>query len=114
MLNFIMSMYDRGVYTKEQTIALLNKFGFTEEEAKCYGCRSDKRIPFCAECKMSACSAERGIDFCGECDDFPCEDLKDFQSVMPHRIELWESLVQIRSMASSEYISERGWAWTEV
>jgi hypothetical protein len=41
--------------------------------------------------------------FCGECKDFPCEMLKTFQKERPHRIELWDSLKQIR---------ERGWeAW---
>jgi hypothetical protein len=70
---------------------------WSEDESKCYGCRSEKRLPFCGECKMFACAAERGIDFCSECEEYACNDLKQFQSAMPHRIELWGNLERIRS-----------------
>ena len=55
---------------------------------------------------MSACAAERGIDFCSECDAYPCDDLKEFQAVMPHRIELWESLEQIKSIGYEKWLKE--------
>ena len=90
----------------ERLKRLAAQFGFSEEEARCYGCRSDKRLPYCADCKMSACAAERGIDFCSECDAYPCADLKDFQSVMPHRIELWESLDKIKSIGYEKWLKE--------
>ena len=67
----------------------------TSEEMKCNGCRSDKRIPYCDNCKLYPCAQEKGIDFCGECDEYPCENLKEFQSLAPHRLELWESHKQI-------------------
>ncbi len=90
----------------ERLKRLAAQFGFSEEEARCYGCRSGKRLPYCADCKMSACAAERGIDFCSECDEYPCADLKEFQSVMPHRIELWESLEQIKSIGYKKWLGE--------
>jgi hypothetical protein len=90
----------------ERLKRLAVQFGFSEEEARCHGCRSDKRLPYCADCKMSACAAERGIDFCSECDAYPCDDLKEFQSVMPHRIELWESLEQIKSIGFEKWLEE--------
>jgi hypothetical protein len=70
---------------------------FSEEEARCYGCRSDKRIPYCATCKMYSCAEERGIDFCSQCQEYPCDDLQKFQTAMPHRLELWDNLEQIKS-----------------
>lgn len=75
----------------------------SEEESKCYGCRSDKRLPYCEKCKMISCAAERGIDFCIECEDYPCDDLKQFQSAMPHRIELWDNLARIKSVGYKQW-----------
>jgi hypothetical protein len=79
---------------------------FSEEESKCYGCRSDKRLSYCEKCKMSACVAERGIDFCSECEEYPCDDLRQFQSAMPHRIELWDNLVRIKSIGYQNWLKE--------
>jgi len=79
---------------------------FSEEESKCYGCRSGKRLPYCEKCKMSSCAAERGIDFCSECEDYPCDDLKRFQSAMPHRIELWINLERIKSIGYKQWLKE--------
>ncbi len=39
---------------------------------------------------MKKCVAEKGLDFCVECVEYPCEDLIKFQSLYPHRIELWK------------------------
>jgi len=76
------------------------------EASKCYGCRSDKRLPYCETCKMFSCAAERGIDFCGECEEYPCDDLKQFQSAMPHRIELWVNLNRIKSIGYRQWLQE--------
>jgi hypothetical protein len=79
---------------------------FSEEESNCYGCRSDKRLPYCEECKMFACAAERGIDFCSQCEEYPCDELKQFQSAMPHRIELWVNLERIKSVGYRQWLKE--------
>lgn len=76
------------------------------EESKCYGCRSEKRLPYCGQCRMSACAAERGIDFCSECEEYPCDDLKQFQSAMPHRIELSVNLNRIKSIGYRQWLKE--------
>lgn len=49
---------------------------------------------------MFACAHEKGIDFCVECDQFPCEELKQFQSAKPHRINLWKDF---------DIIKKHGW-----
>jgi len=52
---------------------------------------------------MAACAAGKGVEFCGACSEYPCKELKEFQSLAPHRIELWRS---------QERIKEAGWeAW---
>jgi len=53
---------------------------------------------------MFSCAAERGIDFCVECKEYPCTDLKQFQSERPHRIELWDDLEQIRVMGYKHWL----------
>lgn len=83
---------------------LAARFQLSEEAVKCYGCRSAKRGPYCEKCKMFPCAAEREIDFCVECATYPCDDLKQFQSEMPHRIELWDDLEQIRSIGYKQWL----------
>lgn len=79
---------------------------FTEEESRCYGCRSDKKLAYCETCKMFTCASERGIDFCSDCKEYPCNDLKEFQSAMPHRIELWGNLERIRVVGYEQWRKE--------
>jgi hypothetical protein len=90
----------------ERLKRLAAQLHFSEEESKCYGCRSDKRLPYCVKCKMFACAAERGIDFCSECEEYPCDDLKRFQSAMPHRIEIWANLERIKSIGYKQWLKE--------
>ncbi len=90
----------------EKLKRLAARQNWSEEESKCYGCRSGKRLPYCGNCTMSACAAERGIDFCSECEEYPCEDLKLFQSAMPHRIELWDNLLRIKSVGYTQWLKE--------
>lgn len=81
---------------------------FSEEEGKCHGCRSGKRLPYCGKCKMSACAVERGIDFCGECEEYPCDGLQRFQAAMPHRIGIWDNLQRIKSIGCEQWLKEIG------
>jgi len=92
----------------ERLKRLAAQLHYSEEEGKCYGCRSDKRLPYCGSCKMFACAAERGIDFCSQCEEYPCEDLKQFQSAMPHRIELWANLERVKTIGYKQWLEEMG------
>ncbi|MDM8536319.1 DUF3795 domain-containing protein [Desulfobacterales bacterium HSG17] len=90
----------------ERLKGLAARFQLSEEAVKCYGCRSDKRGPYCQKCKMFTCAAEKGIDFCSECNDYPCNDLKQFQSERPHRIELWDDLERIKATGYQDWLKE--------
>ena len=96
--------------TKEDTDRLegiAQRLGRSVSDMECHGCRTDKRSFFCrTECKMSQCAAEKGIDFCGECTDYPCSDLKDFQSKMPHRLELWQNHERIKEVGYEKWFEE--------
>lgn len=76
------------------------------EDIRCEGCRSEKRASYCNTCKMAACAGKKGIDFCIECHDYPCEDLKKFQSVYAHRIELWQSQARIKKVGYEKWLEE--------
>ena len=97
------------IATKEDPARLKElaaRFQLSEEAMKCYGCRAAKRGPYCQTCKMFSCAAERGIEFCSECEDYPCNDLKQFQSERPHRIELWDDLERIRDIGYKRWLKE--------
>jgi hypothetical protein len=100
------SWYIASTEEPERLKNLAARMHLSEEESKCYGCRSDKRLPYCGKCKMFACAAEKGIDFCSECEEYPCDDLKQFQTAMPHRIELWANLERIRSIGYEHWLKE--------
>ncbi len=85
---------------------LAERFQLSEETMKCYGCRSEKRGPYCQTCKMFSCAVERGIDFCSECTQYPCDDLKQFQSERPHRIELWDDLERVKAVGYEQWLKE--------
>ena len=90
----------------ERLKTLAARFQMSEDEIKCYGCRSEKRGPYCGKCKMAACAADRNIDFCSECNDYPCDALKQFQSERPHRIELWDDLERIKTIGYAQWLEE--------
>lgn len=90
----------------ERLKRLAAQLNWSVEESQCYGCRSEKRLSFCGKCRMSACAAERNIDFCSECAEYPCDDLKQFQSAMPHRIELWDNLARIKCVGHEKWLKE--------
>lgn len=90
----------------ERLKRLAARLNWSVQESECYGCRSGKRLPYCEKCTMSACAAERGIDFCSDCEEYPCNDLKQFQSAMPHRIELWVNLERIKTVGYKQWLKE--------
>jgi hypothetical protein len=86
---------------------LSERFGSNVEDMECHGCRSDKRGLYCNKaCKMTKCASEKGVAFCGQCPDYPCAELKSFQSQMPHRIELWESQARIKAVGYETWYAE--------
>lgn len=90
----------------EKREQLAKNLNLPVEAVKCSGCRSATRFSYCDSCKLYVCAAEKGIDFCGECDDYPCEELKNFQSALPHRAELWDSQDRIREVGYEKWFAE--------
>lgn len=85
---------------------IAQQFGCKPQDMECDGCRSDRVASHCRECHFVACANKKGIDFCGECDMYPCEELKAFQTQMPHRIELWDNLKRIQGIGYEKWFME--------
>ncbi|MBN2005770.1 MAG: DUF3795 domain-containing protein [Anaerolineae bacterium] len=100
------TFYIASTEDPERLKALAARWGITPEEMRCYGCRAEKRLPYCANCAFAKCAAEKGIDFCGACDEYPCADLKEFQSARPHRCELWEAQARIQEAGYEQWFAE--------
>lgn len=90
----------------ERLRRLAAQLHYTEEESRCFGCRSGKRLPYCGNCRIYACAAERGIDFCSRCEEYPCDELRKFQSAMPHRIELRANLDRVKEVGYRQWLLE--------
>lgn len=83
------------------------RFGRSAEDMTCNGCRSDTLCFYCREhCFMKGCAEKRGHDFCVECVEYPCAELKEFQSLRPHRLELWRSQERIGEVGWEQWYSE--------
>lgn len=100
------SIYIGSTEDPERLKPIAERFGKKPEEIRCEGCRADVRFLYCQTCKMYRCAAEKGIDFCGECESYPCEDLKEFQKAMPHRIELWKAQEKIKNAGPETWYAE--------
>jgi len=55
------------------------------EGVRCDGCRSDRRFVYCRTRHLVSFAAERGVDFGGQCDDYPCQELTEFQDEIQAR-----------------------------
>lgn len=91
----------------QRLAAMARRYQKSIEELQCNGCRSDTRCFFCKTiCTMAECAESKGVDFCGSCPDYPCKDLKTFQSLAPHRIELWKSHQRIKDVGYEKWYRE--------
>ncbi len=98
-----------GTHEEPAKLAMMaQRFQRPLEEMQCNGCRSAKRCFFCeTRCTMAKCAAGKGMEFCGECADYPCKDLKEFQILVPHRIELWKSHSRRKEVGLETWYAEK-------
>ena len=76
-------------------------------ETLCDGCKSDRKSEFCyRKCLFVTCTQNRGIEFCGTCEEYPCKDLTEFQSKMPHRIDILEFQNWLKEIGLGKWLIE--------
>jgi predicted RNA-binding Zn-ribbon protein involved in translation (DUF1610 family) len=90
----------------ERLAAFAARQGWSVEEARCDGCRADRRTSYCRDCDLFACAASRGYAFCGECEEYPCAALDEFRCERPHRTEIYENLDRISKAGVDVWMQE--------
>lgn len=87
----------------QYAIVLKQSFG----ETLCDGCRADRKSVHCSKiCSIMECTYNKRIEFCGACPDFPCKEITDFQSKMPHRVEILESQNKLKEIGLEQWLLE--------
>ena len=84
--------------------------GFT-----CKGCRSDSLYvhPGCTECFFRACAEKKEILHCGLCDEYPCKQLKAFQSNgRPHHADIFDNIEDLKVRGPEEWLAMQELRWT--
>jgi hypothetical protein len=81
-------------------------FGTEPERLQCDGCRSERRLFYCANCHMAKCAAERGYSYCGECPESPCPELREFVAERPHRADIPRDLARIAEIGGDAWVVE--------
>jgi hypothetical protein len=99
-------LYIGTVEDPRRLATIAHALGQSVEDTRCEGCRSQVRTSYCKTCKMYTCAEKRGLDFCGQCPDYPCEEIKQFQSILPHRLELWQSQDRIKEVGWEQWYKE--------
>ena len=102
-----------GIYlaTQENNKEKLLKYALvlnqSLNETLCDGCRAARKSAHCSRmCSFFTCIQNKGIEFCGACPEFPCKVLTDFQSRMPHRVEILESLNRLKEIGWEKWLIE--------
>lgn len=77
------------------------------DETLCDGCRANRKSAHSSKmCLFVTCVKSKGIEFCGTCNDYPCEEITEFQSEMPHRIEILESQNRLKEIGWEKWLFE--------
>jgi Protein of unknown function (DUF3795) len=90
----------------ERLDRLADQLGLEVERLHCDGCRSDRRLFYCGNCRMFACAAERGYGFCSDCPEYPCPELQAFIAERPHRADIPRDLARIAEIGGRAWLVE--------
>lgn len=59
---------------------------YCEDDEPCQGCRDGKgKSKHCQSCLIMKCAGEKGYSFCIECEEFPCQEIVDFNDMYIRR-----------------------------
>lgn len=82
------------------------------KDLECEGCLSDVIAINCRECVLRDCVTSKGLTHCAECDDFPCQQLTDFNNdEYPHHSEVLDNIRHLREIGINAWIEEQEERW---
>jgi hypothetical protein len=66
---------------------------------RCQGCRGDRSVRWCGDCKIADCCEEKARQNCSQCADFPCETYQNWIGKWQHHRAAYERLLAMRDEA---------------
>ncbi len=77
------------------------------DETLCDGCGAVRKSAHCSKwCTFIDCKEEKGVNFCVDCDEFPCNELNEFKSKIPHRIEILNLQNRMKEIGLEKWLEE--------
>jgi len=91
----------------EKTLHYAVVLNQTFDETLCDGCGAERKSLHCSKmCSFIDCKQRRGVNLCPDCKEFPCSELIEFQSKMPHRIEILQSQLRLKEIGWEKWLFE--------
>jgi hypothetical protein len=82
------------------------------KDLACEGCLSKVVAVMCRECRLRACAFERGLTHCAQCDDFPCQQIIDFNNDgLRHHSEVLDNIRRQREIGLGAWVKEQEERW---
>ena len=93
--------------------AFAARIGMEPEDARCFGCKSDKVASFCTTCELRQCASGKGYDFCVRCDELPCEPFVAFRDdgQCPYHAAVPKNLERIQQVGAQVWLEEQDARW---
>lgn len=87
-------------------------YGRDEKDLACDGCRTGRISVGCGRCMIRPCAVARGHASCSACSQFPCGQLSQLMTLLPHLGEVVGNLEQIRVVGHEHWCAEQAKHWT--
>ncbi len=79
---------------------------------QCEGCLSEVRAVQCRECLLRDCAFSKGLMHCASCDDFPCQQIIDFNNdEFAHHSEVLENIRHQQDISIPGWVEEQQKRW---
>ncbi|MEA4907977.1 MAG: DUF3795 domain-containing protein [Chloroflexi bacterium] len=107
--------YRASFHTPDRLAEEATRRGRSPQGFTCQGCRSDRLYmqPGCAQCSLRACADEKGLLHCGLCPQFPCAQLRAFQSDgRVHHVDIFGQLEELVEQGPGPWLAGQARRWT--
>lgn len=98
---------------RKGTLAELSrKWGRTEKDLTCNGCKTEIVSIYCQKCPIKVCALAKKLDYCFQCSLFPCKEVVEFNNDQhPHHSIVLFNLALLREKGTEEWLCEQDKRW---